>query len=54
VVESGIGILIDDADSARLLGSVWLGMCGLAVANTIRRKRGPWVVWLEPTPSVKP
>jgi hypothetical protein len=26
----------------------------MVVSNTIRRKRGPWVVWLEPTPSVKP
>jgi hypothetical protein len=29
-------------------------MCGLVVAITIRHKRGPWVVWLEPRPSVKP
>jgi hypothetical protein len=29
-------------------------MSGLVVANTIRYKRGPEVVWLEPTPSVKP
>jgi hypothetical protein len=25
----------------------------LVVANTIRRKRGPYVVWLEPTPLMK-
>jgi hypothetical protein len=29
-------------------------MCGFVLANTIRHKRGLWVVWLEPTPSLKP
>jgi hypothetical protein len=53
VVETSLGLPIGGADCVGAQ-SVWMEMCGLVVANTIRHKRRSWVVWLEPTPLVKP